>query len=45
MVKEFPCFVELQGQHNHSMESADALNQLRVLKNTVDVFEKYFEQG
>lgn len=45
MMKEFPCFVEIYGQHNHSTDSADALNELRVHKNTVDVFEKYFEQG
>lgn len=40
-----PCFVKLKGQHNHSLQSAEALNQLRVLPETRETFIKYFEQG
>lgn len=41
----FPFFVKIHGHHNQSTESADELNQLRVHPDTVEVFEKYFEQG
>ncbi|MPC65370.1 hypothetical protein E2C01_059504 [Portunus trituberculatus] len=28
LLNEFPCFVKIQGNHNHPLVSADALNQL-----------------
>ncbi|KAK4289431.1 hypothetical protein Pmani_037594 [Petrolisthes manimaculis] len=45
LLKEFPCFVMIQGKHNHPLDSADVLNQLRIPSSTRHVFEKYFEQG
>lgn len=45
LLQEFPCFVEIHGKHNHPLESADALNQLRIPFTTKKVFEHYFEQG
>lgn len=45
LLNDFPCFVKIQGNHNHPLDSADALNQLRVQPSTRGVFYKYFEQG
>lgn len=45
LLKDFPCFVKIQGNHNHPVDSADALNQLRVQPGTREMFYKYFEQG
>ncbi|XP_064117882.1 LOW QUALITY PROTEIN: uncharacterized protein LOC135223348 [Macrobrachium nipponense] len=44
LMESFPCFIEIHGWHNHSLDSADALNQLRVTSSTRDTFERYFEQ-
>lgn len=40
-----PCFIKLKGQHNHSLQSAETLSQLRVLPETKQTFFEYFEQG
>lgn len=45
LMEKYPCFITLKGLHNHSLQSAEALNQLRVLPETRDTFIKYFEQG
>ena len=45
LMSDFPCFVTIQGNHNHPLDAADALNQLQVHPPTREMFEKYFEQG
>ncbi|XP_064091615.1 uncharacterized protein LOC135205180 [Macrobrachium nipponense] len=44
-IKSFPFSVEVRGQHNHSTEVAEGLNELRVSASTKVVFEQYFEQA
>ena len=44
-VRQYPCFITIQGQHNHSLHSADALHQLRVLPSTKASLESLFQQG
>ena len=43
--KEFPCFITITGNHNHSLSSASALCENKVLPQTKATFEKYFAQG
>ena len=45
LVGDFPCIVKIQGNHNHSTDSVEALRQLDVHQATKDEFHKYFEQG
>ncbi|KAK3887883.1 hypothetical protein Pcinc_008033 [Petrolisthes cinctipes] len=45
LMKEYPCFIIIKGNHNHPTASAEALNQLPVSPTTRMMFEKYFEQG
>lgn len=45
LVSDFPCIVKIQGNHNHSTESAEALRQLNVQESTKSQFHKYFELG
>lgn len=40
-----PCHILLRGEHNHDIQSAEALQQLRVLPETKEKFFKYFEAG
>lgn len=42
---QYPCFIVLKGAHNHSLESAMGLQQLRVLPKTREEFFRYFEMG
>ncbi|XP_076051614.1 uncharacterized protein LOC143031532 isoform X2 [Oratosquilla oratoria] len=44
-VKQYPCFIVIEGIHNHSVESASGLQQLRVLPETRADFFKYFNMG
>ena len=44
-VKKYPCFITVQGHHNHSSRSADALQQLRVLPSIQASLVDLFEQG
>ena len=43
--KEFPCFITIQGNHNHRLSSASALSENKVLPQTKATFERYFAQG
>lgn len=45
LMKKYPCFVNINGHHNHSLEAAEALKQLHVAPTIRMMFEKYFEQG
>ena len=40
-----PAVIEIFNAHNHSTKSADALRQLRVLPQTKNAFDTYFDQG
>ncbi|KAK3891390.1 hypothetical protein Pcinc_004689 [Petrolisthes cinctipes] len=42
---EYPCFIVIKGTHNHSLESAMGLRQLRVLPETREELFKYFEMA
>ncbi|XP_050725432.1 uncharacterized protein LOC127003062 [Eriocheir sinensis] len=44
-IRSFPCFMKITGQHNHPLDTADVLNQLRVSPCTREMFENYFRQG
>ncbi|XP_066968606.1 uncharacterized protein [Macrobrachium rosenbergii] len=44
-VRDFSCYITIQGRHNHSTESAAALKQLRVLPDTKEEFMQYFALG
>lgn len=40
-----PCEVIIRGTHNHNLESASALQELRVTQKTRNTSFKYFDQG
>lgn len=40
----YPCFAKIQGKHNHSAESAEALGQLRVDHRTRDAFQIFLNK-
>ena len=44
-IRDFPCFMKIRGNHNHPLDTADVLNQLRVSPCTREIFESYFRQG
>ena len=44
-IRDFPTNITLSGKHNHSVSSAEALRQGRVLPKIRRMFEGYFEQG
>lgn len=44
-IRDIPCFMKIRGNHNHPLDTADVLNQLRVSPCTRDIFESYFRQG
>ena len=44
-IEEFPAEITLKGNHNHSVSSADALKELRILPEVEEAFYQYFEQG
>ena len=44
-VRNYPCFITIQGQHNHSLHSTNARQQLRVLPSTRASLENLFQQG
>ena len=43
--KEYPAVIRIWNAHNHSIASADALKELRVLSDVQQAFYQYFEQG
>lgn len=45
LLREFPCFININEKHNYPLDSADVFNQLRIPSSTRDTFEKNFEQG
>ena len=45
LVDQYPCVVNFQRQHNHSLRSAEALAQLKLTKNCQATFHKYFDSG
>lgn len=45
LMKDYPCFIIIKGNHNHPTDSDEALNQLHVLPSTKKMFEKYFAEG
>lgn len=42
---QYPCFIVIKGTHNHSLESAAGLRQLRVLPETREELFKYYDMG
>ncbi|KAK8398892.1 hypothetical protein O3P69_004174 [Scylla paramamosain] len=44
-VQDYPCIVNIIGEHNHSTGSASALNQLKLLQETKKDFAIYFDAG
>lgn len=42
---EYPCFITINGTHNHSMNSAAALKQMRLLPDVREDFMGYFDLG
>ena len=45
LLENYPCFITIQGQHNHGTMSAQEIRQLRVLPDVKETLEDYFEQG
>ena len=45
LVGQYPCIVNFQRQHNHSLRSAEALAQLKLTKNYQATLHKYFDSG
>ena len=43
LMGEFPCFVEMQGSHNHLLGSAGGLNEPRLPFTTREVCERYLD--
>ena len=44
-MSSLPCVLRLQLTHNHPLDSADALRQLKVSTATKEQFVLYFEDG
>ena len=44
-VKTLPAILTISNIHNHNVDSAEALRQLRVLPHTKQKFYDYFNQG
>lgn len=44
-LKTHPCTVVIKGSHSHSVQSASALNELKVLPSTRDIFFSHFDLG
>ncbi|XP_064092423.1 uncharacterized protein LOC135205589 [Macrobrachium nipponense] len=42
---QFPAIITLKGLHDHSLETANALRELRVLSDIKKMFNTYFEIG
>lgn len=45
LVDSHPCLVTIKHNHNHSLDSAEALNQLKLTDETKATIFKYFESG
>ena len=45
LTRTHPCNIVMKGHHNHSIQSAAALKELRVHPDVSDQFEEYFGQG
>ena len=45
LVEELPCIITMKGKHNHSTNSAAALNQMRQLPDVREEFMRYFDLG
>lgn len=44
-IRAFPCFMTIRGNHNHPIDMAEVLNELRVSPCTREMFNSYFSQG
>ncbi|XP_050705451.1 uncharacterized protein LOC126990841 isoform X6 [Eriocheir sinensis] len=44
-IRDFPCFMMIRGNHNHPLDTAEVLNELRVSACTREMFNNYFSQG
>lgn len=44
-VRTHPCMIIIEGVHNHNLQSASALQQLRVLPETKEAYFQYFNLG
>lgn len=45
LIDDYPCILTFNNRHNHSLESSDVLEQLKILKSTKELFNQYFEAG